>query len=218
MTDFPIIFSAPMVRALLDGRKTMTRRLAWNENRLAREMEVYKAQMANGMHLKVHPTIWQKVRPGDRIWVKENFCVAAIEKHSRKPIPIYAADHRPVDGSLEPIRGPKWKSSRFMPRKYSRLTLVVTATRMERLQKISEADASAEGIVRIWRSLYRHGRMDGYGLDSTPPESAATTARNAFWELWDNLHGPGSWDADPDVVALTFTVHKANIDKMVKAA
>lgn len=83
-----------------------------------------------------------------------------------------------------------------MPRWASRLTLTVTDVRVQRLQEISEEDAQAEGVPPfVW--VGRH-------LDAPH--------RYNFQLLWDELHGPGSWDADPHVVALTFAVERRNID------
>ena len=115
MIERPIIFSATMVRALLAGRKTMTRRLAWQKP----------------LRPVLLPTAWQRIRPGDRLWVREIWY--------------------PGQAAADPIRyratygsGPTsfaWRSPIHMPRAASRLTLAVTATRIERLQAITAADA-----------------------------------------------------------------------------
>src|SRR5579872_7240504 len=121
MTDRPIIFSAPMVRALRGGRKTMTRRLATSP--LA------------------------KARAGDRLWVRESFTLYDREEpieggkfFRRVPTPMYAADY---EGFNKPDRDWSWSPSIHMPRWASRLTLIVTAVKVERLQEISEEDARA---------------------------------------------------------------------------
>lgn len=208
MNDRPIIFSAPMVRALLDRRKTMTRRLAWRTCKLCN---------GRGYHVREHdqecipcricreellPSPWQRVRPGDRLWVRESWSNAGDGFG-------YMADH-PGDP-----RGLGWRPSIHMPRQASRLTLVVTATRIEPVQAISEADALAEGIV-----VFHSGdtRMLGIPtLDGHAYDHAGLTGRETFWSLWCDLHGPGAWAANPDVVALTFTVHRGNIDRMEAA-
>jgi hypothetical protein len=97
-----------------------------------------------------------------------------------------------------------------MPRWASRLTLTVTDVRVQRLHDISEADAEAEGIERL-----KSGR--GF-YDPTASKAAVrfgewtSTARQGFSRLWESIHGPSAWDANPWVVALTFTVEKRNID------
>jgi hypothetical protein len=107
---------------------------------------------------------------------------------------------------------PDWagrrRASMHMPRWASRLTLIVTATTIEHLQGISEADAKAEGIE------YREDCFGTWNPDGTMRCGGADNAREAFRCLWINLHGTGAWDANPEVVALRFTVIKANIDAL----
>ena len=157
----PIIFSAPMVRALLAGCKTQTRRLAWQKP----------------LRPVLLPTVWQRIRPGDRLWVREIWHPGQVvaDYENRFHASVRSISYRATWES-----GPTsfaWRSPIHMPRVASRLTLAVTATRIERLQAITAADALAEGVDR-----------DG------------------FAQLWNFLHGPGAWDANPWVVALTFTV------------
>ena len=172
MTDRPIIFSAPMVQALLAGRKTMTRRLAFGHQ--AKTPDCF------------YPSVWQKVRPGDRLWVREAFTVRDGHVFYRAgPISPGRSFDEPMMLSCRP--------SIHMPRKLSRLTLFVTAVKIERLQKISAADIAAEGVE--------------CGKVGFP-----RAARAIFSGLWDSLHGPGAWKANPEVVVLTFTVHRCNID------
>lgn len=174
--DIPIIFSAPMVLALLAGRKTMTRRIPTPQ--------------------------WRKVVPGDRLWVRENFAKVPTSAYRRSEgvqqtvspedpdfAAIYAAGW---DRSI-----PKWKPCIHMPRWASRLTLAVTATKIEPLQDISEEDAKAEGVEPI----IDHGVGNRH------------LHRIAFEQLWERLHGAGSWLHPVEVVALTFAVHKINIDQ-----
>lgn len=190
MTDRPIIFSAPMVRAMIDGRKTMTRRLAWRD--VPTRDGVYAGEIKTR-----RPSPWQKVKPGDRLWVKETFSVAPSEAYGE--IAHYRASIRDGFGVI-------WTSSRFMPRRHSRLTLLVTATKIERLQAISEEDCLSEGVRR-------DGPEYGAWLASyTVSDIESRAARGAFKGLWIKLHGSDAWDANPEVVAVTFDVRKANID------
>ncbi len=198
MTDRPIIFSAPMVRALLDGRKTMTRRLAWRRTALLIEPDVETWA----------PTPWQKVQPGDRLWVRENW-YAARGFDDVKPRDMGrdwkicpAVDWNYADWG---IKG-KLRPAIHMPRWASRLTLVVTAAKIERLQDISAANAEAEGV-------FRH--VAAHSLDKVFRSQRQTIAIEYFSALWAKLHGVESWQANPEVVALTFTVHQSNIDQDV---
>lgn len=190
MVDRPIIFSAPMVRALLDGRKTMTRRLA---------EQIRKTHPSNTSYDTYQlPSPWQKAKPGDRLWVRENWrvpgdCSAELESTSTCTGPDdceFAADFAGMELDLR-----RWRPSIHMPRWASRLTLLVEAVKIERLQEISEADAEAEGVRAI----------------AARPDAHALTV---FSGLWETLHGPGSWHANPEVVALSFLVEKRNIDQL----
>jgi hypothetical protein len=187
MRDIPIPLRAWEVLALLDGRKTQTRRLAWRDP--------HEGGPADGLERR--PSPWRKVRPGDRLWVREAWRIDGAgarvpAKHCRgKRAVQYRADgYQPVTWmERSPIHMPRWAS---------RLTLTVTDVRVQRLQEISEADACAEGA----REAY------GEPFD----EGSAVTDRRRFQLLWNHLHGPGAWDTNPEVVALTFTVTKGNID------
>jgi hypothetical protein len=183
MGDIPIIFSAPMIRALLDGRKTMTRRLPT-------------------------PT-WRKAAPGDRLWVRENWQALSFGDYlptkTTPADPRYAATDPLADLDKE-TRGYPWRPSIHMPRWASRLTLVVTATKIESLDRITGTDAIAEGLA----SLGRDGENWHWDPQAKPGDGYFAPWR-AFKALWESLHGPASWDARP-VVAITFTVHKRNID------
>lgn len=204
MTDHPIIYSTPMVKALLHGRKTVTRRLAWREidgdkpvpaNAVVKEMVIGGRRVVTG----AVPTLWQRVKPGDRLWVRE-----------RGWLSVSGGAFLPFVGNELSIRRPPtspnskpYKNcvSIHMPRWASRLTLTVTATRIERLQAITEADAMAEGI--------HLDPLDGhFGCDG----QYRPRASHEFANLWRSLHGPDSWDANPEVVVIGFTVEKRNID------
>lgn len=194
MTDRPILFSAPMVRALQEGRKTQTRRLAWKD---------VACPTSDGGHIirRTGPSPWQRIQPGDRLWVRENFWHAPASMgfdatHGAHGHIAYTAGPGMGADAEDRARayGVKHRPAIHMPRWASRLTLTVTAARVEPLRAISDEDASAEGVAP---------RAPG-----EPPGMAAYR----FRELWDDLHGPDSWDANPEVVVLTFTVQGRNID------
>src|SRR5690606_14173331 len=127
MTVRPIIFSAPMVRAILEGRKTQTRRPAWQAPRVFIQTDGEPPEPI------LVPTVWQKTEPGDLLWVRETWAESA---HG----PVYKADVLGADTD-----GWGWRPSIHMPRWASRITLEVTDVRLQRLQEISEEDARAEG-------------------------------------------------------------------------
>jgi hypothetical protein len=228
MTDRPIIFSGPMVRALLDGRKTQTRRILKPpagcriENLAETDPHMFSGRTDDpkswgdsfaddGGPLSLIDFAELRYRPGDRLWVRENF----------KPVhggdPSRGARYR-TDASTDQTI---WKPSIHMPRWASRLTLIVTGVKVERVQSISNKDAQAEGIVEddgsepdIW---YVPG-SGGTDLGRKMNPLMADKPSKVFASLWCALHGDDAWKANPWVVALTFTVHKHNIDAMRASA
>jgi len=208
MTDRPIIFSAPMVCALMDGRKTQTRRVlkpqppegakffAWDVGGAgAFARFVVTDDHGNADLPAARLPAWR----GDRLYVREAFC-----PRLGYPAPI-AKPHYRADGDRPEWRG-LWKPSIHMPRWASRLTLTVTDVRVQRLQYITEAYAVAEGV---------RSTSDGWSAD-TGCGARFFNAQDAFHFLWNSLHGPAAWDANPWVVALTFTVQRGNIDAVTK--
>jgi len=213
MTDRPILMSAPMVRALLreieqpGSGKTQTRRLAW------------QGTTAEADYRDGRPTIWQSVKAGDRLWVRETW--RTLNRFNSWPIPKGAwvayevddnvGDARPLNPKTPALtlgdrgRMGKLRASIHMPRWASRITLVVESTKRERVQEISEADCYAEGIQRHQDEDFRRRQAPMVGP--------------AFAQLWDALHKPGArWEDNPEVVAITFRPVLANIDAMEKAA
>ncbi|MEO1951476.1 hypothetical protein [Thioclava sp.] len=232
MADRPILFTGPMVCAILEGRKTQTRR-------------VLKPQPFSNVHPSRVNTIgdadeWNRVRKpfavGDRLWVRETFWLAMRYSYGTTPggdeivdpspaqcrgNPVhYAADGDPQNHANKTygpdgLRGGHfaapdpyaiWRKhpSIHMPRWASRLTLIVEDVRVQRLQEISDGDAMAEGCHG------GHGSIPGYGYSATPVEH--------FRSLWNSINGAGAWDANPWVVAVTFRTVHANIDALDKAA
>jgi hypothetical protein len=204
----PIIFSAPMVRALLDGNKTQTRRLAWVQPKRAD---------------KPKPSHWGAARHGDLLYVREAWQLH--ERFTDVGTIVYAATidrawsetHEQFPASLfakiAPIpfqRG--WRSPLHHLRATSRITLEVNGVRLQRLQEISEADAIAEGCVRSQAGYYCGRPHPAHGAPKQ-----FNTAREAFEDLWKWLHGEDAWRADPLVIALAFAVHRANVDQLVGA-
>lgn len=217
MTDIPIIFSAPMIRAFLDGRKTMTRRLAWALRAPPKcELEAAACQGLAGVVKKTVSSPWQRVKPGDRLWVRENFAINAnqLSETFMDTRIVYAADDngRALDNGTEK----PWTPCIHMPRRLSRLTLIVEATKIEPLQAISEQDARAEGVKAYRAGWTAKEAAEAYlrGIEAAAETNEGTTAQRLFYLLWTSLHGVDSWRSNPDVVALTVRVIQANIDEL----
>lgn len=243
-TARPILFSAPMVRALLEGRKTQTRRLAKFASRDGANLQ-FSGIAAD----RLTPSTWALVSrgaggcwnersqpwrcpygvPGDLLWVRESWHLVHVGGGRGGGIEpfnsydqMYMADghreHFTFEGEGDPFlrfASDRPRPSMFMPRWASRLTLEITNVRVERLQDISKADAEAEGVefetadppFYYVPHIWPHS-ITGVGVE----EPGGRHAVRCYGKLWDHINGPGSWDANPWVVALSFKVHKSNVD------
>lgn len=205
-----------MVRAIYAGRKTQTRRLVKKENEPDSGFN-WRECLCREIDPSDTPCVTCAVRfgdsphgaPGDRLWVRETWCVPpnydAVKPRDLHPLtPVrYAAEgavrgvsKRFVDADGRIMLG-RQRSSLHMPRWASRITLEVTGVRVERLQDISEADAIAEG-------LERSPVIDAWRWSGPNSSGGATYPRSAFEELWKDINGPDSWDANPWVFAISF--------------
>jgi len=223
MKERPILFSAPMVRAILEGRKTVTRRVV-------KPQPPARNDMINAAYCG-HPNLWLPNgsigadtprewkcpygQPGDRLWVRETWAVQRHEPclpHERdyqdliSPVVRYRAD-----GSTRRIQGDrstgvgvyhgaveKTRVSIHMPRWASRITLEVTGVRVERLQDISTEQAVAEGMHTF---PHKGGTAYAWSADDKHGHGSATGAMR--W-LWDQINGEGAWHANPWVWVVEF--------------
>ena len=212
----PIPFSAPMVRAILNGTKTQTRRMLKQflpccpEHDSARGVwEVYNGDEVAAVLRCPYG------RPGDRLWVRETWMPDAPRNGEWPDVEFYGCGMSPRSLIPECYRHPwhvlhratyegcelvGWKPSIHMPRWASRITLEVTAIRVERLQDISEADAKAEG------ASYHNGLGVGHSGWRHDDGAVHNDARSAYAQLWNSINGPGSWDANPWVWVVEFAL------------
>lgn len=214
--DRPILFSAPMVRAILAGTKTQTRRIVKpqpsNEAAACSRMVSTERGLIYSFHdSRGVPVPWRMDIPegyipsnagpfrhighcpygvpGDRLWVRETWGVAFGVGCAGI---AYRADNvgDEWDVNLDELQHGHWRPSIHMPREHSRITLEITDVHVHRLQEISDVEAFAEGIQSF--------------VDSNRSASGDGTARGAFKALWQSINGDGSWNANPWVWALTF--------------
>ncbi|HBX7623774.1 TPA: morphogenetic protein [Klebsiella pneumoniae] len=193
MKERGMIFNGEMVRAILDGRKTQTRRpIKWKQTRFTeigeREDGSKWPWSEDAEHACDfwHPCPFGAV--GDRIWVRETWARYNIDQNS------YDIAYRATTPENWPEEG-RWRPSIHMPRWASRILLEITNVRVERLNAISQEDAQAEGMeLTGWRPTYSD--PDSGGEVMTPYDN--------FAELWSSIYGEGSWKADPWVWVIEF--------------
>lgn len=189
MKDRPILFSAPMVRALLDGTKTQTRRVV-KPQPITCEAGTELLSISNGLakfgsgDVITRKALCPYGQPGDRIWVRETW-----QKAGGGSGYWYRSTDSEADDGWPPVS--QWRPSIYMPRHASRITLEITGVRVERLQDISEADCWAEGISEIREKGDEHGDLSG-------------SVTHDYRALWESINGPGSWDENPWVWVVEF--------------
>jgi hypothetical protein len=222
MKERPILYSTPMVRGMLNGSKTQTRRVVKpqpiNEDGSIYDGKVWGPEMYEPVAYDRHgemvpgPEVFGIYtedwgvkcpygKPGDQLWVRETWrkvepsecgCSEACSHGSS------AYDYRATGSGDEDT---KWKPSIHMPRRASRIQLEITGIRVERLQDISDDDALAEGVIS-----YPVGNLTVFGVEGTKIEKLHPRA--AYLALWDEINGRGSADANPWVWVVEFKVIK----------
>ncbi len=209
MKERPILFSGPMVKAILEGRKTQTRRVikpSW----IAAADAAGESWGPEG-----DQNYWAGVcpygQPGDRVWVRETFVegypsdqgdLQMFDEHGNElPRHVwYRCDDKlvsqygaPMEEWLDedgaPLENIPWRPSIFMPRWASRITLEITGVRVERLNEISDFDAFQEGV------------KDEPGTITGP---YCRSFVQGFKNIWESINGPGSWDENPWVWVIEF--------------
>jgi hypothetical protein len=197
MRERPIPFSAPMVRALLAGTKTQTRRVVKPQPRRV-DGGVPFGDAPAWAHAEPGSAVMRCPygRPGDRLWVREAWrTYASLDHLPPRHIAAGAQVWYEADTGLPGLRGlvrqGKLRPGMFMPRWASRITLEVTGVRVERLQDISEADAIAEGQRDGGDNSHARWGFDGV------PGTFCDCPVTAYAALWESINGPGSWDANP---------------------
>lgn len=199
MKERPILFSGAMVRALLAGTKTQTRRAVRKQFAPDAIVAEVAATTPEGWQVSGHSGLWwddagacidDAIRcpygmPGDRLWVREAW--ARTRVFGAEFVVYREGDNRTDYG------GP-WKPSIHMFRRDSRITLEITGVRVERLQDISDLDAIAEGIGL---------NASAAGIPMTTPPDL-TMPRAMYRDLWESINGAGSWAANPWVWVVEF--------------
>jgi len=190
MKTIPIIFSTPMVKAILAGRKTQTRRIIKPQPSL----DYDSGYVYWGKHIfDIHdqplshdlPLLCPYGQPGDRLYVRETWQKVSYPDGTtaRKVVTIYRAD----DEAGHINKG--WKPSIHMPRAAARIILEITDVRVERLQDISEEDAIREGV--------KQKTFEGFS-------DKKTSFKYGFLQVWTDIYGNISWNSNPWVWCISF--------------
>lgn len=229
MKERPILFSASMVLAILDGRKTQTRRLLKADAETLASLGKHTGWVwhggvdgdggvsveVNGGTLSV-PLRSPYGSTGDHLWVRETWAGVRVGRHAPVFYRASCADDAcdfadPRDGSIRRVKIAKWRPSIFMPREASRITLEIAEVRVQRLQEVTAADACDEGAADILdpghplraECYAKRGKWTGdEKQDINGPFAGAV---DAFATLWDSVNGKRApWATNPWVWCLTF--------------
>ncbi len=212
MKERGMIFNGEMVRAILDGRKTQTRRIINPQP----EATLSGSLSGKWLNRPLNGLLLPKIEDiaihcpfgvvGDRIWVRETWARYNIDQNS------HDIAYRATTPADWPEEG-RWRPSIHMPRWASRIMLEITDVRVERLQDISEEDAKAEGLAEITKdgSLFKFGIPDRDGYPGADDNGCPWTEweRNpvdAYCKLWQSIYGEESWQANPWVWVIEFKV------------
>lgn len=215
MKERGMIFNGEMVRAILDGRKTQTRRIMkpqpepcprgghWWPSNVFKTMLHVEEEMQNGKGgwggLVGDACPFGDV--GDRIWVRETWAEAGASAPDLKLYRANYPEHVPsIYENVPPAEEIRWTPSIHMPRTASRILLEITDVRVERLNAISEEDAEAEGIDM--EALY--DSQDCYDCIADHNMTGRPTVTGAFKYLWESIYGADSWRANPWVWVIEF--------------
>lgn len=225
MKERPILFKTEMVRAILDGSKTQTRRLNGfdkiNKNPNDYEFLGYIKGANNYFAARfrsagIENQVYVKSPYGDagnQLWVKETWRTWHSLDHVKPSnlengvIVDYAAGGNSVGAGIVCDVSKKWRSPLFMQKRFSRIQLEITGIRVERLDEISKADAIAEGAKFINFGKDKWGnQLDGWRADKIPEraEECLSSAKWAYVHLWESINGKGSWATNPYVWVIEF--------------
>ena len=210
----PVIFSNPMVQAIREGKKTMTRRIIkpqpdgelFGEGHFPRTKESIKKGWNGYKDGKPHLWGCRYGKPGEGLWVKETFMPAligmddgGIDQYGY----IYKADGPACYKHIvEQMEDQRWKPSIYMPRVASRINLLITNIRVERLNQISHSDAIREGIevIRERRPLPTVYKC----YTGSHDDSGYYDPRMSFFSLWESINGFNSVELNPWVWVIEF--------------
>ena len=211
----PILFSTPMVEAILEKRKTQTRRTQGlkiiNEEperyMISKAVDIFNVDDLDALE---EFELRAKFKAGDILWVRETFRYAhhyGIDYEFVQYKDGSTNTHCEIPDKDQILHDDKWKPSIFMPKAACRIFLEVTDVRAERLHDISEEDAIAEGIIPLSMSSMQMASYGQLYFDYSKPKQFFKEGVPSFWSfnsLWCSINGTESWEADPFVFVYDF--------------
>lgn len=204
-TERPILFSTPMVKAILEDRKTMTRRkkgipalITVNEHTHYEYKGTASGLPATHCFARMYRGNWVETKhafcpygqPGDKLWVRETFVPNYFDNHTSG----YKADWNSTAAELIPE--PKWKPSIHMPKSAARIWLEIVSIRVERLHDITNEDAKCEGVLKI-------DKNETYFAYDCKAESYPHP-KGSFFSLWESINGAESLASNPWLWVIEF--------------
>lgn len=198
----PILFSTPMVQAIISGTKTVTRRIV-------KDRMLQNATVDDDLEFLLL-TVSQKFSEGDILWVRETWFSTRFDFKELLSSGITSHLRFKADGNYDPIKdcvGRSWKPSIHMPRNACRIFLKVIDVRIERLNEITVWGAEDEGVEKRLvdgDEEYKNYLAEGITEDEPWGDSYFNNPRLSFMSLWQSLNGPESWDLNPWVWVIEF--------------
>lgn len=205
MKERPILFTTEMIQAILDGRKTQTRRefklkhcnkkMTWANEPYSIVNDVdFKSQITG--EIFIPKNAYGLV--GDILWVKETWSINPFYDKDNKAKYLYAATDKPFENH-------KWKPSLYMPREACRLRLKIKSIRVERLMDISEQDAIAEGVRQRFGGFINYANPSNLLTETYPFLSRKySAAQMSYLSLWEKINGENSFEENPWVWVIEF--------------
>lgn len=205
MKERPILFTTEMVQAILDGRKTQTRRefklkhcnkkMTWANEPYSIVNDVnFKSQITG--EIFIPKNVYGKV--GDILWVRETWSINPFYDKDNNAKYLYAATDKPFENH-------KWKPSIHMPKEACRLRLKIKSIRVERLMDISEQDAIAEGVRQRFGGFINYANPSNLFTETYPFLGRKySAAQMSYLSLWERINGENSFEENPWVWVIEF--------------
>ena len=205
----PILFSTPMIQAIIEGKKTQTRRVVklprFHPFRVEKQIKMLTIKdwiLYDGNNENIG-TIKENYKVGDVLWARETFASKEINEEPPGVKAHYFAS--------DSFASSKWKPSIHMPKEFCRIFLKVKSVRIERLMDIREEDAKKEGVKMLPNGSYRNYHEE----ESEQNHKYTKEAKPSFITLWESIYGTGTWEFNPYVFVYEYERIEKPLDFIV---